>query len=691
MTRAKRMWIWPLLVVLLWLFIGGPLGSFAGKLSQVQENDNAAFLPSNAESTQVIDYQSKIIDPNIAVAIVVWEFPGAATPQDAAAVNQQLGEIGELDRVDGRGIVGPIPSEDGRAFQAQVPIDLSGNTEELGDGVTDIRQLLAEANVDGVNTHVTGLAGILADFVEAFGAIDGVLLMTALAVVLIILLIVYRSPVLPFLVLTSAILALGVASSIVYALAKSDTIDVDGQSQGILFILVVGAATDYSLLLVSRYREELREHDSKHEAMKVAYRGTFEPILASGTTVILGLLCLLFSGLKSLQGLGPVGSLGIAGAMLGALTFLPAALLLLGRKAFWPFMPHLGSPHPETKGIWARVARLVGGHPRRTWVLAFVGLAFFAAFLPQFKDEGVSQADTFMTEVDSVTGQEVLAKHFPAGLGDPAYILAKPGQVSAVSTIVADDNGIEQISADIISVGDMVLIPAVLEDKADSPAAEDTIERLRVSLDDVSPDILVGGNTAVFLDTLDQSSQDRNTIIPIILLVVFVVLALLLRAIVAPLILIMANVLSFAATLGLSSLVFNHLFDFKGGDPSVTLIAFVFLVALGIDYTIFLMTRVREETIRRGTRPGILKGLTSTGGVITSAGVVLAATFSALVILPMLFLVQIAFIVSVGVLVDTIIVRSLLVPALSHDIGQKIWWPSKLASTDQPVESAAQI
>lgn len=672
-----------MLVVLVWLFIGGPLGSFAGKLSQIQENDNAAFLPSQAESTRVIDYQSKIIDPDLAMAIVVWEFADKATPDEAAAVKDQLGQIGALDNIDKSGIVGPVPSKDGLAFQAQVPIDLSsGDTGDLGAGVSQIRHLLDQANPDTVNTHVTGMAGILADFVDAFGAIDGVLLFVALGVVLLILLIVYRSPVLPVLVLTSALLALGVAASVVYALASAGKIDVNGQSQGILFILVIGAATDYALLLVSRYREELREHESKYDAMKTAYRGVVEPIAASGTTVILGLMCLLFSGLGSLKGLGPVGALGIAGAMLAALTFLPAGLLLLGRKAFWPFMPRFGSEHPETKGIWARIAAMVGNHPRRTWVLTFLGLAFFAAFLPQFKDSGISQTESFMTKVDSVTGQDVLAKHFAAGAGDPAYVLATASQVPAAVRITSADKGVSQVSKDALPVGDKMLIPVVLRDKSESPGAEATVKRLRSSLDAVGDDVLVGGNTAVTLDVLDQSTEDRNTIIPIILLVIFVVLALLLRALVAPLILIVANVLSFAATLGLSSLVFNHVFHFKGSDPSVTLIAFVFLVALGIDYTIFLMTRVREEAIKHGTRPGILRGLRSTGGVITSAGVVLAATFSALVVLPILFLVQISFIVAVGVLIDTIIVRSLLVPAMSYEVGQKIWWPSKLSSVD---------
>lgn len=314
--------------------------------------------------------------------------------------------------------------------------------------------------------------------------------------------------------------------------------------------------------------------------MRTAFRGTVEPIVASGCTVMLGLLCLLFSGLGSTRGLGPVGAVGIAGAMLATLTFLPAVLLLLGRRAFWPFVPQLGSPHPETTGLWGRVSRLVG---RR---------------------------------------------------------VAGPGQVERVRDVVAAEDGVEPApEAEPVPVGDKVPITAVLTDEFDSAGARESIAHLRADLDTVSPDVLVGGSTAVALDTVDQSSQDRNTIIPLILVVIFVVLALLLRALVAPMVLIVANVLSFGATLGISALVFNHVFGFPGADPAVTLIAFVFLVALGIDYSIFLMTRVREESARRGTREGVLRGLSVTGGVITNAGVVLAATFSALSVLPLLFLV----------------------------------------------------
>jgi RND superfamily putative drug exporter len=493
--------------------------------------------------------------------------------------------------------------------------------------------------------------------------------------------------VLPIVVLLSAILALGLASGVVYALASNDVITLNGQSQGILFILVVGAATDYALLLVSRFREELREYESKVDAFKVAYRGVLEPIVASGTTVILGLLCLLLSSLSSNQGLGPVGALGIAGAMLAALTFLPAVLLLLGRWAFWPFRPAYGSEHPEQRGIWGRVSRLVGRFPRRVWVLTVLALAVAAAFVPQFKDEGVPQNDTFLTTVESVEGQEAFAGKFPVGTADPTFVALQPDQVPAVLDVASGVEGVAppQPAGDQgagqppVAEDGRTLLPLILQDAVDSPEAEATVERLRAAFDEAGlEDVEVGGNTAIALDVRDASTADRNLIIPVILLVIFVVLALLLRALLIPLLLVLANVLSFGATLGVSALVFNYIFDFPGGDPAVTLIAFVFLVALGIDYSIFLMTRVREESLELGTRPGILLGLSQTGGVITSAGVVLAATFSALGILPILFLAQIAFLVAFGVLLDTIVVRSLLVPALSHDIGSAIWWPSRL-------------
>ena len=689
-SPRSRRWILPLVVVLLWLFVGGPLGSYAGKLASVQENDNAAFLPESAESTLAQDEYTKFIGNESLPTIVVFERDGGLTRQDQETIGQYVDDLRQVENVDAEGVVGPIPAEDGSAAQVVVPIATSDG-DELEAAVVDIRDVLADAP-DGLTALVGGPGGILGDFIEAFGAIDGILLGVALLVVLVILLIVYRTPVLPLVVLLSAVLALGVASAVIYALASNDLLKVNGQSQGILFILAVGAATDYSLLIVARFREELRDNESKYDAMRAAYRAALEPILASGATVILGLLCLLLSDLSSLQGLGPVGALGVAGAMFAALTLLPAALVLLGRAAFWPVIPRYGSPHTDTKGIWGAVARLIGRRARTVWVVTFVALAACAAFVPTLNEDPVPQTELFLTEVDSVKAQDVIDEHFESDQSSPAIVIVPQDQVQQTVELAQQQPGVAEDGVSVLPAGPPApgqapepkivdgeaVVLVTLDQNADSEGATETVRALRSEIDAVSPDITVGGQTAILLDTRDTVDADRQKVIPAILVVIFLVLSLLLRSLLAPFILIVANVLSFGATMGISAVLFNHVFGFPASDPSTLLISFVFLVALGIDYSIFLMTRVREESMKQGTHPGILKGLSVTGGVITSAGVVLAATFAALGILPILFLAQIAFIVAFGVLLDTIIVRSLLVPALAHDIGPAIWWPSRL-------------
>jgi putative drug exporter of the RND superfamily len=684
-TRDRpRWWLWPLVVALVWLFVGGPLGSYAGKLSEVQTNDNAAFLPASAESTEVMEWQARFSDQAVIPAVIVYENTGGLDRSVLPEVQADLRAVSEVDGV--LQVSPPIPSKDGEAVQAVAAVD-STIGDEVSTVVDQMRDRVADSGVDA-EVYVTGPAGVLGDFVEAFGAIDGLLLLVALCVVLLILLVVYRSPVLPFLVLLSSLLALGVASAVIYALADRGVLDLNGQSQGILFVLVVGASTDYALLLVSRFREELREHRSRAVAMRRAYRGVVEPIVASGMTVILGLLCLLLSDLTSNQGLGPIGAMGVAGAMLASLTFLPAALVLLGRAAYWPFRPALGSEHPEVKGLWGRVARLVGRRPRATWVVTLLALAAAAAFVPTFDDDGVSQTDVFLTEVDSAQGQEALDRHFASDAGSPVAILGPAPRLQDIVTTATATDGVAAAApmatpagrpgAEPTVVQGRVMVEATLSMPADTQAAQDVVRALRARLDSVSPEVLVGGQTAIQVDTIETSTDDRNLIVPAILLVIFFVLALLLRALVAPLLLLVANVLSFGATIGISALVFNHVFDFPGGDPSISLFGFVFLVALGIDYSIFLMTRAREEALKQDTRPAMLRALSATGGVITSAGLVLAATFAALGVLPILFLAQIAFIVAFGVLLDTFVVRSLLVPALCYDIGAAIWWPGSL-------------
>jgi RND superfamily putative drug exporter len=671
MAPTQRLrWLLPALIAVAWLALGAFSGPFAGKLSEVAENDGSAFLPATAESTEVGALQRQF-DPTATIpAIVVAERAGGLTDADRGHLTERTKGLGEASPV--------IPSEDGDA--AQVVVGLPPG--DPAEGVTALRDALAQGTPDGLTVLVTGPAAQAADLGEAFGGIDGLLLLVAGSVVALILIVVYRSPLLPFVVLLSAVFALGLASLVVYLLADNDVLKLNGQSQGILFILVFGAATDYALLLVSRFREELRDADDKYRAVRSAWRATIEPIVASAGTVVLGVLCLLLSDLESNRGLGPVAAIGIAAAVLSATTFLPAVLVLTGRAAFWPFRPKFGSPHPEESGLWGKVAGWVSRAPRAIWITTTVVLLAFAAFLPQLKASGTAQEDVFLTAVDSAAGQEVLSRHFDAGSGAPSVVIARADAVDQVAA-AAGVPGTADVRVDPTRVDGLAKVDVILSDPAGSAAALDTVQRLREAVHAVpGAEAKVGGPTAQLLDTRDTSERDRTVIIPVVLVVVFLVLALLLRSLLAPLLLITTVVLSFAATMGVSALVFNHILDFPGADPVVPLFGFVFLVALGIDYNIFLMTRVREEAKDIGTRKGTLRGLTLTGGVITSAGVVLAATFAALAVLPILFMAQLAFIVAFGVLLDTLIVRSLLVPALSVDIGRRIWWPSKLGKPE---------
>lgn len=563
---------------------------------------------------------------------------------------------------------------------------------------------------DGITVYITGPAGFSADLVAGFAGIDGLLLGVALLAVLIILVLVYRSFLLPLVVLSTSLFALCVALLVVWWLAKFEVLLLSGQTQGILFILVIGAATDYALLLVARFREELRVSQDKGVALLAAWKGSVEPIAASGGTVIAGLLCLLLSDLKSNSTLGPVAAIGIVFAMLSALTLLPSLLLLFGRAVFWPRRPHfepevVAAEHGmRTTGLWARLAGVIKRRPRVIWIVTTLVLLAGAAGVTQLDANGVPQSELVLGASEARDGQVALGEHFPGGSGSPVYVVVDEDRLQDVADVLLANDGVDAVSvtaadspsgsapvtADGITavgppgtpvpepttVDGEVLLQGTLTDAADSEAAAATVRELRTELDGTNA--LVGGVTATSIDTNDASIHDRNLIIPVILVVIMVILMLLLRSILAPVLLILTTVLSFGTAMGVSALVFNGVFDFSGADPAVPLFGFVFLVALGIDYNIFLMTRVREESKAHGTREGILRGLSITGGVITSAGLVLAATFAALSVIPILFLVQLSFIVAFGVLLDTFVVRSLLVPALTYDIGKAIWWPSKL-------------
>ncbi|MEV7646284.1 MMPL family transporter [Arthrobacter sp. NPDC089319] len=695
MARWLRMLL-PALVVVAWLAAAGLGGPTFGKLSDVSTNDQAGFLPASAESTAAGEWQERFRDSDAVPAIAVVEFDEPIQPQqlaDYAPLAGQLAEAAGLERGGANQVVGPIPSEDFQAVQFIVPVQ---EDLDAGEVVTDLRAVLAAELPESATGYVTGPAGFIADLVEAFGGIDGLLLRVALGAVFVILLLVYRALLLPFLVLLTSVFALCAAILVVYWFALQGWIQLSGQSQGILSILVIGAATDYALLLTARYREALGEQESTWAAMKAAYRGAVEPIAASGATVILALLCLLFSDLNSNRSLGPIAAIGIVFAVLAALTFLPAVLLLTGRSAFWPIVPRPGH-HAHVarsenavagtegmRGLWLRVANLVARRPRATWMVSVLLLVAGATGVLQLQAHGVPQSELVLVKTDSADGQDALVRHFDAGAGSPAVVVADSGKRDQVLEVVRGEDGVasaEFFTRDdqVVELDGRVMINATLEDVPDSDAAEATVADLRSALDAADPQALVGGVTAVALDTNVTAQADLLKITPMVLSVILLILILLLRSILAPVLLILSVALSYLTALGVSALVFNHVFGFPGADATVPLYGFVFLVALGIDYNIFLMTRVREESLRLGTRPGILRGLGSTGGVITSAGVVLAATFAALGVIPILFLGQLAFIVALGVLLDTVLVRSLLIPALSYDIGPNIWWPSKLA------------
>jgi RND superfamily putative drug exporter len=542
-----------------------------------------------------------------------------------------------------------------------------------------------------LTTHVTGFGGIFADLFGAFGSIDSTLLTTTLLVVSLILIVVYRSPLLWILPLFSAVTALSVAGTIVYYAAKADLLDLNGQSQGILSVLVLGAATDYALLLIARYREELHHHESRFDAMKVSLRGVVEPILASGSTVIAGLLVLLLSDLSGNRGLGPVGAIGVAVSMITVLTFLPALLLVFGRWIFWPKIPRFDDVDEQLSGTWAKIGNAVERNPKRIWISTALLLVIFAGFSFTLKADGLANTEAFTKRTDSVIGLERLGEHFPSGEGSPVEIVVNESDVARASDALLTVKNVAFVEPVVAGqkipgaptppvkvVDGQVLLNATLKVAPDSVEARNTIPLIREAVHAIDKDILVGGGTAVQYDTDVASRNDNRVIIPIVLIIIGIILGLLLRSILAAGLLLLTVVLSFMATLGVCQLVFDNIFNFKGADASFPLFTFIFLVALGIDYNIFLMTRVREESLKLGTRKGVIKGLTVTGGVITSAGIVLAATFAVLGVLPLVFLAQLGFAVAFGVLLDTIIVRSLLVPALVHQIGPKIWWPSKL-------------
>lgn len=666
--RAK--WI----MLVLWLAVMAITGPFAGKLPQIENNNAIAYLPSSAPSTKVNNALANFPGGQQVPGVVVYVArSGTVTASDLALVARQQAEATKK-------IVSFKPqatqvSSDHKAIAYNFAINQPDATK-LANDVESLRKIIAGG--PELSSYVTGAAGLLADTANAFQGIDGILLIVTGLVVVVLLLLIYRSPFLWLVPLLSVVGAIGLSDWAVYQLALHAGVIVSGETGGILTVLVFGAGTDYALLLTARYREELRRFEDHHDAMHMALRRASPAILASASTVILALLCLLAAELNSESGLGPIGAVGIASALLAQLTFLPAMLTIFGRRLFWPAKPQFQTQASEVEGLWAKVAKSISRHPRSIWTVTAAALLVLSMGLSQLH-LGLQPGQAFVNNPQSVTGQQIYAQHFPAGGSEPLIVIANASETASVLRTVQAVPGVAK-ALPVATASGKVEILAILAFEPNSSESYSTVRTMRAELAKI-PDAnaLVGGNIATTLDTNNAATTDRYIVVPLVLLIVMLVLGILLRAIVAPLLLAITVVLSFAAALGVSSLVF-HALGFAGVDQSIPLLAFIFLVALGVDYNIFLVSRIREETHQLGTRKGTEFGVRLTGGVITSAGIVLAATFSVLAVLPLVALVEIGFIVAFGVLLDTLVVRSLLVPALITDLDKRFWWPSSLSN-----------
>ena len=674
------------ILILIWLVVAVVVTPLAGRLDSAQTNNAASFLPAGAESTKVINAQTRLPGGDAVPTVVVFHRAGGLTGADRSAIDG-------LRRPLSARAAAPVPaavvSADGATAVLAVALPQNDNAQSFTDNVRAIRDQVRRAARDGLEVSVTGPGGLITDLYNAFLKLERTLLLVTGLVVAITLLAVYRGPFLWIVPLACVAIADQLAVGLIYLAARHLGLVVNGQSAGILRVLVFGAGTDYALLLIARYREELTRHLDPRVAMRVAINRAGPAIVASAATVIISLLCLLLGVLNSDRGLGPVGAIGIGSAFVVMMTLLPAGLVLFGRRLFWPFIPVYDGKLKTAGNAWSRVGAVIARRPRRSWIVTALLLAACAAGIAVL-GPNLRQDQAFRSPVDSTRGIALVRAGFPAGATAPLFVISRDARADEVLAAVRRAPTV--VAAGPTARGDgrteFTVVLSATPDSADSYAA---VGALREAVHAIrGADAIVGGNIAVNRDVADASIRDRWIVIPTVLAVVLLILCALLRAIVAPLLLIATVVVSFLSALGASALIFRHILGFPGSDPSLPLFGFIFLVALGIDYNIFLMTRVREEVRHRGARPGVLHGLAVTGGVITSAGVVLAATFSALLIAPIVQLAEIGFLVAFGVLLDTLIVRSILVPALAVDVGAAIWWPSRLGRGERTLARAGE-
>lgn len=666
---------WVVLVV--WLAVLAAAGPLAGRFESVQKNENSSFLPGSAESVKALDAIKRFPSGELTPAVVVVRRAHGLTAADRAEVKALAGTL-TRKRIPGVLRVQPAGvSKDSSTALLVAPIRARGDSDLLVDSTKKIRRQAHHLRGSGLAAEVTGPAGFSTDAIGVFSKINGTLLLATGLLVFVLLILIYRSPIFWLIPLLSVVAAELTSRGVGYGLAKAG-VTINGQAAGILGVLVFGVGTDYALLIVSRYREELRREEDKHVAMRTALARTGPTVLASALTVIASLLCLALAQVNGTAGLGPIGALGVALAALSMLTLLPALLVIAGRRAFWPFVPRYGGQGADsTHGLWRRVGDRLARRPRLTWIGTGVALAVMCLGLLNF-DTGLTQAKAFRGDVESVRGQDLLAEGFPAGTNAPTTVV-----VPDAAKVPAVTRGLKGLS-DVIAVrltergAPGVRVDVTLREDPYSTAAFDRIPAVRkVAKASGGPGVLVGGPTAEERDLRVASARDSLLIPPIVIVVVFLILAVLLRALLAPLLLVATVILSYGAALGVAYLVYDVVFGFVGSDPSLPLFAFIFLVGLGIDYNIFLMTRVREEAAQHGTQEGTKRALAVTGAVITSAGIVLAGTFATLAVLPLVQLTEIGFAIAFGVVLDTFLVRSVLVPALVLDVGDAVWWPGR--------------
>lgn len=671
-------------VLLAWVALIVAAVPFAGRASTVENNEARTWLPADAESTRAFDLGARYFGgADVTPALVVYVRDTGLTAADAEKVGRDRAALARY----AHGELGPATSDrDGTALLLEVPLKTAASDNRvLVDEVTAVRRVVNEGRPAGLKVSVTGAAGFGADLSNAFTGAGSTLLAATIGVVALLLLVIYRSPVLWLAPLVAVGVSSQLANGAVYLLARNAGLVVNGLSLAVLTVLVFGIATDYALLLLARYREELRRHEDRHVAMAEALRRSLPAILASAVTIAASLFCLLAAEMSSTRGLGPVAAIGVLAALLAMTTLLPVLLVVLGRWVFWPFVPRFEAARahaatPDEYRFWSRIARAISRRPRLLWAAAAAALGAAGLGISTLSP-GLGQQDLLLHRTDSAAGQELLTSHFAAGTSAPVDVYARAGSAERVASVVGATQGVAYVGP-VERSETWAHFTAVPGAAAGTPAADRTVERVRQAVHAVpGAGALVGGQAATGLDITNAVAHDEEVVIPMVLAVVLVVLVVLLRALTAPLLLLGSVALSFLGAFGLSALVFHAL-----GHPRIDqqtlplpLFGFLFLVALGIDYTIFLMTRAGEESARAGHAHGVLGALTVTGGVITGAGVVLAATFSLLAVLPLVTLLQLGVLVSVGVLLDTFVVRTVLVPALALDAGRRFWWPRSVA------------